>query len=87
MCGGRLHLGSGPCWLRLTYVTPVLITRLRMDTPGQRPAPQLRCVELHTVGVGGALPERKHYGAPPPPPTPLLTPVRCAHLSICVCAV
>ena len=23
--------------------------------------PQLRCVELHTVGPGGALPERKHY--------------------------
>lgn len=23
--------------------------------------PALRCVELHTVGVGGALPEQKHY--------------------------
>jgi hypothetical protein len=23
----RFHLGSGPLWLRLTYVTPVLITK------------------------------------------------------------
>ena len=35
LCGGRFHLGIGPCWLRFTYVTPVLITKLRMETAGQ----------------------------------------------------
>jgi hypothetical protein len=24
---GRFHLGIGPCWLRLTYVTPVLVKK------------------------------------------------------------
>jgi hypothetical protein len=27
----RLRLGIGPHWLRFTYVTPVLITKLRME--------------------------------------------------------
>jgi hypothetical protein len=31
----HLHLGIGPRWLRFTYVTPALITRLRMDTARQ----------------------------------------------------
>jgi hypothetical protein len=32
---GSIHLGIGPFWLRFTYVTPVVITKLRMETPGQ----------------------------------------------------
>jgi hypothetical protein len=30
---GRFHLGIGPRWLACTYVTPVRIATLRMDTP------------------------------------------------------
>jgi hypothetical protein len=34
-CHGRCRLASGPFWLRFTYATPVLVTPLRMETPGQ----------------------------------------------------
>jgi hypothetical protein len=34
-CAGRFHLVRGPSWLRFTYATPVLITKLRTKTPGQ----------------------------------------------------
>jgi hypothetical protein len=32
---GRCHLVCGPFWLRFTYVTPVLVTKVSVETPDQ----------------------------------------------------
>jgi hypothetical protein len=37
--GVAMALHAVPLGLRFTYVTPVLVTKLRMETPGQDPAP------------------------------------------------
>jgi hypothetical protein len=35
---GAFPFSCGPCWLRFSYVTPVLVKKLRMETPRGRPA-------------------------------------------------
>eukprot|EP01047_Picozoa_sp_COSAG01_P034569 COSAG01_NODE_2603_length_7393_cov_39.196874_6_plen_207_part_00 len=64
----RFHLGIGPCWLRFTYITPVLIKKLRMQTARQVVGcdrPLLRLLLSLPDAAGG---QAAGQAAPPPRP-------------------
>eukprot|EP01047_Picozoa_sp_COSAG01_P028674 COSAG01_NODE_1935_length_8863_cov_22.221563_8_plen_205_part_00 len=57
---GRFHGVRGLFWLRFTYVAPVLVTKLRMETPGPRPR---RCASSAAGARGWRGSVRRRRGA------------------------